>query len=396
MTPVAYGIDFGTTNSVLAVAYPDQIEVMPGFPTPLLRSAVYLHRRGTRSAGDDAIRQFLARPDIDEARLLLELKATLSDEQLDTVDVFGEERQLEWLVAIVLSYLKLVADRSTGQDVRRLVLGFPVAFPDTRGPRFANRQSLALERLCEAANQAGFEDVVPLEEPAAAASGEDAELYAALDFGGGTFDVAIVQGGAEPQVLALTGTAIGGEELTARLFRHKVSPALGLDQPKMPTRITQATTSLHGVLAALFDDDLPPPLLRELAPRFADIVSGGFLYDLYQAVEDAKVQLSSQEQTTVALRRRGVNLSVDVTRAEFEQMIADELDETVAELDRALEQAGVTADDIQLVTLTGGSSRIPAFQQRVSDRLPAARLVTRDPYALVARGLAAQAQEVAW
>jgi hypothetical chaperone protein len=394
--PIAYGIDFGTTNSVLAVAYPNDIEVMPGFPTQLLRSAVYLHRRGTRTAGEDAIRQFLTRPDVDDARLLLELKATLSDELLDVVDVFGHQRRLEWLVAIVLSYLKLVADRATGQNVRRVVLGFPVAFPDTRGPKFADRQSLALERLCEAANQAGFDDVVPLEEPAAAASGEDAELYAALDFGGGTFDVAIVEGGEEPRVLALTGTAIGGEELTARLFRHKLTPVLGLDHPRMPARITLATTSLHRVLAALFDDDLPQDVLREFAPPFADILKGGFLYDLYQAVEEAKIRLSSQEQTTIELRRRGVELSVPVARAEFEAVIAHQLDETIAELDRALELAGVAANDLELVTLTGGSSRIPAFQQRVRDRLPTARLVTRDPYALVASGLAAQAQEVDW
>lgn len=394
--PIAYGIDFGTTNSVLAIAWPDRIEVMPGFEPPLLRSAVYMDAGGTRTAGESAIRQFLARPDIEVARLFLELKATLSDLRRDRLDLFGRSERLEVLVAIVLRYLKLLGDRATGYDVKRVVLGFPVAFPDADGPQFDELQSMALERLCSAANLAGFEDVLPLEEPAAAATDEDAELYAALDFGGGTFDVAVVRNDVDAEVLSLTGTPVGGERLTALLFGAVMTPALGLDHPRMPNRHTLRTQSLAGVLYALFADDLPLDVIGHYAPLFADIVRGGFLYDLYEAVEGAKIRLSDTLETTIALRGRGVELAVPVTRDQFERAIVVPLRQIVTETERAIDRAGVTPEDVELVVLTGGSSRIPSFRDLVVKHFPAAQVVDRDPYTLVATGLARQAQEVKW
>lgn len=396
MKPIAYGIDFGTTNCVLAVSWPDRIDVMPGFPEPLLRSAVYLDRGGTRTAGENALRQFLARPEIRVARLFLELKATLSDPGLDRIDLFGRNERLEHVVAVILRYLKLLADRETEAEVDRLVLGFPVAFPEAEGARFEELQSLALERLCDAANIAGFTDVVPLEEPAAAAGDEEAELFATIDFGGGTFDVAIVRNGVDAEILSLTGASVGGEELTSLLFGASMTPYLGLDHPRLPNRYVENTKSLAKVLALLFADDLSPSGIRPFAPRYADIMEGGFLYDLYSAVEAAKIELSEAESAVISLRKRGIEVTVPVEREMFEDVIAGPLDRIDREMDRAALNANVDVKDVELVTLTGGSSRIPAFRQRVIERFPRAQIADRDPYTMVAAGLARRAREVQW
>lgn len=398
MKPIAYGIDFGTTNSVLAVAWPDRTEVLTDEGMPPLRSSVFLNASGVRTAGEQAVRQFLTNPDTDQARVMMMLKAGLADPRLDLTDVFGDRMSLERLTSIVFRYLKLLGDRHTGSDVTRAFVGFPVAFPNTLGERYDELQDLAVERLCEAANQAGFTEIVPFEEPAAAAGGEDADLYVALDFGGGTFDVAVVRSGDDgDEVLALSGVPVGGERLTALLFESAVEEALGLGHPDLPNRHRIAARSLPTLLAAIFRNDFPANIVRRYSPAFAAIRDGGFLWDLYAAVEDVKIELSRKERATISLRRSGIEpISIAVTRAAFERAVADELSRVVGAVERAITDAGIAADEVELVTLTGGSSSIPAFRRRVEALLPGARIESRDPFGRVALGLADQARAYAW
>lgn len=394
--PLVYGIDFGTTNSVLAAGFSDgTVEIMPGLREPVLRSAVFRNREGTTTAGSHAIQQFLTRPDMTAARLFLEVKASLTDD-LDSVTLFGNAVPVEELVASVMRYLKLCADRATGHDVRRAVVGFPVAFPGADGHDFDQLQDRALTRLEAAANLAGFQQVSVLEEPAAASSAEDAELYVALDFGGGTFDVAVVRNAEYPEVLGLSGVDVGGELLTSRLFVHHVAPELGLHHPRLPNAVRHHTSSLGRVLAALFAGRLETAGLPMYAPRFHELVRGGFLHDLYEAVDAAKVALSTRDHASVRLVRSGVDIDIPVRRSDFEALIAKDIARLADEIRRALQQADVTPSQVQLATLTGGSSRIPAFRSMVASVLPAAALQERDPYSLVARGLAREGLAVAW
>lgn len=398
MNPIAYGIDFGTTNSVLAIAYDDRTEVMTKLGMSLLRSVVYLDATGTRTAGEQSLKQFMSNPDLSRARVILDLKASLADERFGTTRIFDHTYGLADLTSIVFRYLKLLGDRATGSDTRRAVIGFPVAFPDTLGEGYEERQSLALDRLCDAATLAGFDEVVPLEEPAAAATGEDAELYVTLDFGGGTFDVAVIrQGSDQDEVLALTGAPIGGERLTALLFEAVVAPELNLDHEKLPARYRTAVQSLPGVLEAIFEADFSAQILREYAPLYQRIRESGFLYDLYAAVEDAKVKLSDREEATVRLNKRGFEgLAIPVHRPDFETVILDPVLRATKEIERALKDALVEPHHVGLVTLTGGSSRIPLFRSAVRDCFPDARIEDRDPFGRVAEGLGEQARSYPW
>lgn len=398
MSPIAYGIDFGTTNSVLSIAYEDRTEVMTQLGMSLLRSVVYLDAAGTRTAGDQSLKQFMSRPDLNRARVILDLKASLADERFDSTHIFGHTYDLADLTSIVFRYLKLLGDRATRSDTRRAVIGFPVAFPDTLGDGYEERQALALDRLCSAATLAGFDEVVPLEEPAAAAAGEDAELYVTLDFGGGTFDVAVIrQGPEQDDVLALTGSPIGGERLTALLFETMVAPELGLDHQKLPARYRSAVQSLPKVLEMIFEGDFSSQVFREHAPIYQRIREGGFLYDLYAAVEIAKVKLSDDKEAAVRLNKRGFeDLEIGVHRSDFEAVIREPILGTISEVERALKNAQVEPQHVELVTLTGGSSRIPLFRSAVRECFPDARIEDRDPFGRVSEGLAEQARSYPW
>jgi hypothetical chaperone protein len=435
MDPIAYGIDFGTTNSSIAVAYPDRVEVVPvsatGIPE-VMPSIVYLHRMGMSSAGEEAVKQYLvtgsnrtscARCDLVErdrwgtytdcrqyapgggcldARVASELKAFLADETFTSTHSWARDFDLADLVGVVIRELKRAADRAIGADVRRAVIGHPVLFFGAEGVGSETRQRLALERMREAAVRAGFEELVFVEEPAAVVADEEIQrgLAVVVDFGGGTFDVAVVQlapdGG---EVLALEGAGIGGELFTKLLFEHKVAPALGLDGtvPGIPAWLRVRLRSLAGVFQVLSDREVPG-LIRAAARSsgridvLQRILYGGFAYQFYKAVEDAKIALSSSRRTSIEFHRPGVDLSIPVMRQEFESMIAEYLDGTIDLVRVALERAGIATQDVDTVLRTGGSSGIPAFVARLGDLLGPEKIVERPVYTTVVHGLAAHAR----
>jgi hypothetical chaperone protein len=301
--PIAYGLDFGTTNSLISIAWPDRVEVVDvgGRRVPEnLPSVIYLNADGNRAAGDPAIEQFLVSAGV-QSRLLVGIKSDLSDPRFQATSSWG----LTWtpidLVAIVLRTLKRAADKYTNTNVERVVLGHPVAFVGSEGPEFEQRQALAVERLMAAARQVGFQAIETLEEPSAAAEEEDipSGLVASLDFGGGTFDVAVIEyhpDGAE--VIGLAGASVGGERFDQLLFNAKVAPELGLideyispdgQRHRLAAHVLNRTRSMLDLRSLLFDPILPSTLDRyrtyeggDRLERLQRLLYGGFAYHFYE------------------------------------------------------------------------------------------------------------------
>ncbi|MGH7922317.1 MAG: Hsp70 family protein, partial [Candidatus Dormibacteraceae bacterium] len=289
-------------------------------------------------------------------------------------------------------------------DVRRLVLGHPVVFAGVDGDGASGldavtgeTERLAKQRLQEAALTAGFEEVVLLAEPAAALLGEErrGQLELALDFGGGTFDAAVMDGRqGPPRVTGLAGAPVGGEVLDGILFEARVAPALGLDGLPNWLRNGMRTRSTARLLLA--DPGIPEVLHRvggAAAGVARRILLEGDAYDFYQAIERGKITLSEADE--VRIQHPPTALDITVHKGAFEAMIGPELDLVLAAAGRALAEAGVDDRQVDRVLLTGGSSQIPAFRRRLVARFGEARLERRDAFTAVACGLGAHAQE-AW
>ena len=427
-SPIAYGIDFGTTNSAVAVAYPNRVQILDVASGPfpeLLKSVLYLNRNRQELAGQEAVAQYsytataqtqcsncnlahFSRTGISstckwaahgggcaDSRVVFGVKQFLAQRHVDSTHSWGRDFTLGYLSAVVLRRLKSLADAQLNQRVDRVVIGHPVRFA---GEQTAADHERGLARLHDAAMTAGFTEVELMDEPVAAhmATQHARGPFVTLDFGGGTFDVAVVDG-ASNQVLAKRGLAVGGEEFDALLFDAKLARRFGLEEPGVPGQIGQSIRSLSGSCFLLGN----PRSLSELenlsskANGLADlvaIINLGHLVALHQAIEKAKIELSTRHSTKILLERRGVDLEVEVARREFESVIAPGLRDVLNEINLALDEASLEATDVTAVTLTGGSSQIPAFVTLVSDLFGPDRIRQAAVFDTVVTGLAEQAR----
>ncbi|PRX50868.1 putative chaperone protein [Prauserella shujinwangii] len=433
--PIAYGIDFGTTNTLLSVARDDAVDLLAvDGDSELLPSLVYLHRQPLRSAGTEAVRQYVltARNQTRcgscslvhrtkngpvtkcqaytrgagcfDSRLVSEMKRELAAADRDHTHSWARDFDYPDLVSTIFRALKRRADAAVGANVERVMVGHPVAFEGADGEKFADLQRLAKARIRMAARRAGFAEVELLEEPSAATLLEaDEGMVLTADFGGGTFDVSIIELTATTGVVkALAGAPVGGTDLDGILFRRALFPVLGLaddGRKGLPNRYRNRFSRRDKALRTLGDADLAP-ILSELqrdggfhgVEKLRAIIDNGWINELYDAVETAKRELSVETATTIRFDRPGVDIRVNVTRKQFEQWISRELSRVRQAVLDALTQAGLTADQIDLAACTGGSSLLPAFRRDLTDVFGEEKIEQREPYSAIALGLGLHAR----
>jgi hypothetical chaperone protein len=424
--PVGYGIDFGTSNSAISIAYADRVDVLAlgrSRSAMTLPSFVYLHRGGRRAAGDEAVRTFLKSGhektdcwncalapygwDTDcrqyrkgggcnDARLLSGVKHDLAKVGFAGTNSWATDFTVGALVAVVLKRLKAEADAAVVGGAQRVVLGHPVVFAGADPDHRAASDAEAFSRLEQAAGEAGFEEVAFLPEPTAAVIGEPTHpgVEIAVDFGGGTFDVAVMDSrDGEPRIAGLAGVAIGGEVLDGVLFETSVGPALGLEV--LPSWLFNELRTASSVRLLMADPGIPAILTR-IGGNQAELVHAllyeGYAYDFYKAIEAAKIALSSSEATELQFSPLG--LRVTLRRSAFESMIRPELDLVRDAIGRALGEARVESREVDRVLLTGGSAYIPAFRGDLAETFGEDRLEQRDAFTAVVHGLGVRAQQL--
>ncbi len=429
----AFGIDFGTTNSALAMADGQGAPRMAQFArgggktTATFRSVVYFepaaNGRGAPSelAGPRAIARYLA---VEEpGRLVQSLKSFLAARDFSSTRIFEREYRLEALIAVLLRALISEAERELGPVTGPVVVGRPVRFVSAREPE---DESLALARLRAAFAMAGLEEVVFEYEPIAAAyhyerTLDHDELILIGDFGGGTSDFSLLrvgpaaqkeraQGGARG-VLGNSGVAVAGDVFDGRIVRAAIAPALGLGSEfrsifgtvlPMPRWIYGHLERWHHLsflrsprtLALLFDlqrDAIEPQRLEALI----HVVRADLGFPLHRAVERAKLALTRAEAAQLRFVNEPVRIEVPIARAEFEDWIAPELQAIEACVDGLLETSGVARGDVDRVFLTGGSSLVPAVRALFASRFGVDRVRAGDELVSVASGLALRALELA-
>ena len=443
--PIAYGIDFGTTNSSLAIAYADRVEILPIYPDSqmpaCLPSMVYLDRSDDSSAGKEALERFTrfgnqrtvcskcdrVRIYLGEAitdcrqyrqgmgcldsRLISDLKAELTSD-ISYTHSWARDYELADLASVAMQDLKeRASSRHSGYEVEKVVLGYPVAFVGAVGPESEDLNERAMQRLIQAAHLAGFKEVEMYPEPAAALDEvlEDG-ITITLDFGGGTFDTLVVEGqNGEGDVLSMKGARVGGSMFDALIFDNKLAMHLGLDsklgtkQLPVPAWFKRRLRNLGGFKHLLTDPETIGIVsdIKIVNPRAGqlldDVIYGGQAGRFYSAIEDAKIFLSDNISTYIEYYSpysTELAFQIPIHRDEFNQWISPYLEKVKKTILEALEEAGVTPREVNQVIRTGGSSSIPAFTQMLYGIFGPEIVRSRDTFLSVAYGLGVYAQEI--
>jgi hypothetical chaperone protein len=417
--PTLYAIDFGTSNSLLGAASRDRVfdpvPLDPLAPDPtILRSILCFPDAGGLYVGTEALKQFVDHGG--EARLLRSIKRHLGSRSFRGTLLRGRMVSAAELVAGVLRQMRQRADAHFGTEVKRALLGRPVHF-DGEDDAFAE------DRLRDAAQLAGFEEVQFLPEPVAAARAFGAavdreELALIGDFGGGTSDFTVLRIGPRsperPDVLAVGGVAVAGDALDAALMRSQVARHFGAEVKyrapfgknvlHMPQGIIQQLCSpahlsmlqrrdVAAFLAdvrrwSLSDDD------RRRMDQLTLLVEETLGFDLFEAIERAKCELSTRHRAEVLFAHPGVEVREPVTRSGFEEASRREVDVILKALDATVRAAGVHFEDIGVVCCTGGTAKVPRLAAEIQRRLPAARMQQFKGFHSVVEGLAREAQAI--
>jgi molecular chaperone DnaK len=342
------GIDLGTTNSAVAVMEGTDTKVIPNAEgnrtTP---SVVAFTEKGERLVGQVAKRQAVTNPkntvysikrfmgrridEVSEEMTMIPYQVEASD---NTVRVIAGDKKYspEEISAMILQKLRQAAEDFLGEKVERAVITVPAYFND------AQRQATK-----DAGKIAGLTVERLVNEPTAAALayGLDKkadELIAVFDFGGGTFDISILEvGDGVVEVKATNGdTHLGGDNIDQRLIDwllEEFKKDQGIDLSQDPMAVQR---------------------LREGA-------------------EKAKIELSSAQETEINLpfitadASGPKHLNVKLTRSRLEQMVESIIERAINPCKRALKDAGISASDIDEVVLVGGQTRMPAIQEMVKE-----------------------------
>jgi hypothetical chaperone protein len=415
---VSVGIDFGTTNTVIAVASPDggtQVKTFDCTGEVLSVFMTALCFWETREAGSPktfveggpwAIEQFL--DGIGSHRFIQSFKTFAASRSFQETWIFRKKFQFEDLLATFLRNLFKHTGLDQGPAAANVVIGRPVRFAGQ-----APDEALAMERYRESFARVGVKTASYVYEPVGAAFFFARELEAdALtlvgDFGGGTSDFSVIRftrrnNALKSEALGHAGIAIAGDAFDYRIIDNVVSPRLGKGGSyKSFDKILTMPNGYYSNFAkwnqlAMMKASGELKQLEELARvaldpgpvhRFIDLVDNDLGFALYKAVSAAKVALSTQEQAAFGFAEAGIDIHESIARADFEGWIAEDVARIAATVDEAIANAGVRAGEIDKVFLTGGTSFIPAVRRIFAERFAPERIETGHQFESIARGLA--------
>lgn len=416
----ALGLDFGTTNSVVAIADAGgrttrslRFTSSAG-TTDTMRTALgFMKERGADGlaelkveAGQAAIRLFIDNPG--HCRFLQSIKTFAASAAFQATIIHARRHSFEDLMEAFLRRLEAYAGDEWPSGISHLVVGRPVRFAGTNPD-----EALAMERYRAALSRFGFPDIRYVYEPVAAAYWfaqglkSDATVLVA-DFGGGTTDYSLIRferraGRLEALPIGRGGVGIAGDQFDYRLIDNLVSPQIGkgsqvrsfgklLDLPasyyanfgRWNQLSIFKTTREFADLKSLVRQAVEPEKLQ----LFVDLVEYDEGYPLYQAVSATKMALSEAEEAEFHFPPLGAAGRKTVRRADFEAWIADDLSRMEGALDEVLATTNTPAGTVDKVFLTGGTSFVPAVRRLFERRFGAERIESGGELLSIAHGLA--------
>ncbi len=349
------GIDLGTTFSAVAHVRAGKPRILPSGAERIVPSVVGFSPQGALLVGTPARNQYVLYPE----RTVRSIKRKMGTSEIVTLN--SRAYTPPEISAIILREMKRIAEANLRTEVKRAVITVPAYFSD------AARQATK-----DAGEIAGFAVERIINEPTAAAlaygldRGDERQMVAAYDLGGGTFDVSIIE----------------------------------LNSGVLEVRASHGNTQLGG-------DDFDELLMNQLAEQFVDEYGVDprqerkALARLLRAAEQAKIELSSQPFARVReeylLEKDGhpLHLDIEIEQHDFERLILPLLEGTLDSVDQALQDAGLTKQDLDKVLFVGGSTRIPLVWEMVANHVGLEPHVEINPDEAVALGASVQAAIIA-
>ncbi len=417
--PVAYAIDFGTSNSLLLGVAPEGVSegvpLDPGAPDPsVLKSVLFFAPGAGWSFGSQAIAEYGVHGP--RGRLLRSIKKYLPDESFRRTRIGDRLLSLEDLIGFFLKSVRERANRHFDADVKRVVLGRPARFsPSDACDR------LAEQRLIEAARRAGFDHVEVHPEPLAAARDfvktlDRPKLVLVADLGAGTSDFTVLRlrpDGYDPaDVLAVGGVSVAGDAFDSAIMRNKIAVhfgskvryrvLFGKNLLEMPRRLVELLCSPAD--AALLERQEVMQLLRDIRhaalededrarlDRLLCLAEDRLGYAVFRAIERTKCELADRAAAPFEFQYPSVEISDVLGQHEFRALAGRPHDALFGALDRTLEQARVRPREIESVCLTGGTAKLELVRRAFVERFGPERIQAHAEFHSVVEGLAAHAR----
>jgi hypothetical chaperone protein len=441
------GLDFGTSNSGVAVSDGTQVKILPIDPhyimPEVVKTVLYITRDQQVYIGQDAVelyyrhnvnrvRRYVKKwageidyvgselhyvrdiyvlvDELKPGRMLQYLKSALrkvgSAQGYEGTQVFEQYYYVADLVRIYLSILKKRAEDLLHEEIDGVTLGRPVKFSES-----AEMDRLAEDTLRQAAREAGFRKVDFELEPIAAAlyyeKGLDHSQNALIfDFGGGTLDIAIMRIGNLHQryLYASGGIDIAGSDFDRAIIQKRLLPFFGLEQASHMPEILELIQAVPDWVALpelstpqnrynldhAIEKGVAPARLKTLQ----SLIFNDLAFSFYNQVESAKIALSNQGATVIELLGKNINLWELYTRFQFEKDIREYQVQIEKVLLNTLVASGLEPEQIDVVVKTGGSSNIPVFSNMLESIFGPAKVKASNPFSSVTAGLAIRAQEL--
>lgn len=456
--PMGIGIDFGTTNSATALFDGEKVHLVKlEQHSIVMPSATYIDKNFGIVTGQEAINSYIegntgrtvelsaevlgegrtttgqigdgglpeegstekvyGQSFVDggqTGRLFRGIKRLLGGSDSQRLMVFNRPFRLVALITPLLVRIKKSIDQQSksiaGATTKHACIGHPVNFEGQK----ENKNSAALSMLAEAYGYADFKEKTYFAEPIAAAlsylhdnPGEKKDKLLAVDFGGGTLDLCILQHrDGDYEVIATHGVGLGGDHIDQLLFKELLFPLLGKGERWKRSGEDREIETLFpfeqyedlilnwAVSYMLNQNQYTTPVLKRMESgdegavkyrRLYDLIKNNYSYLVFQTLKDLKATLSSQTEARLDIPE--LDIEFTVTRAHFEELIESAVLDFENAITQVLKNANLQPEEIDLVIRTGGSSLIPIIKQSLNQSFPF-KVVEHDPFTSVAAGLA--------
>ncbi|WP_316829929.1 Hsp70 family protein [Pedobacter aquatilis] len=414
MSKFLYGIDFGTTNSALSIFDEEKKEIVSTISIPSLiyfKHALTSADKGNYVVGEQAIEEYLN--DGMKGRFIKSIKQILSRTTFTETRIQNKRYNASDLVTLILKDLKETADKITGVDCTKAIIGRPVFFDDDN----TQKDTLAQSRLKKAAENAGFTNVRFQFEPIGAAFAYEKtitkkEKVLVADLGGGTTDFTYLildpeKVGSKDRkndMIASGGIYIGGDSLDSAFMWEKGTPYFGKNTKYEATRgqILNVPKSLFANICSWdkmnffngqkiqkdIDDYYYFSGKDRNFKNLITLIENNLGYSVFQSIEKTKIELSDMESSIFKYNNMGIEIDETITIPEYDEVIAKDVQRINEYLDKFLETYQINHLEIDCLFMTGGTSMVKAIQSLFRNKFPHIPLNSGDNFKSVAKGLA--------